>query len=509
MSRYAIAIRKWIILSHRWMGVVFCPLFLAWFASGILMMYCRFPRVDPAARLAREASIDPSAIRISPAAAFAQTGSKTPPSALRFNLLDGRPVYRFSFGRRQALVFADTGERLDTIPADMALKIAAQWAGISPHDVVSQSPITAVDQWTVYSSVRPYGPFLKSYWPNGEEIYISQATGEVVQDTTPRTRLGAYFGAIPHWLYFTWLRANAPLWTQVVIWLSGIGTAVALLGMIVGVWMYSPSKRYAGPGGVSRIPYAGFKRWHMVLGLIFGAFTCTWAFSGLLSMGPFSWLTDATRVRLDKLSRPARIELKKFAAKGPGDVIAEVGAALQVKELEWSAFNGEPMYIARQAPSTSRIIPVSGQPREALDADDVVRAVQQTIAPVSITAKRLVTSYEPYYVDRENERPLPVLFLQLNDSANSAFYIDPKTGAVIQSYGVRSRWNRWLYHGLHSMDLPWLYAHRPAWDIMMLCLMLGGVAVSATSVVIAWQVIRRTFRSPRPARRLVAQGGSA
>jgi hypothetical protein len=509
MSQYATAIRKWTILSHRWTGVLFCPLFLAWFASGIVMMYCHFPRVEPAERLSREGSLNRATIRMTPAAAFAQTGSKTAPSGLRLNLLDGRPVYRFSFGRRSVQIFADSGERVEKIPAGMALKIAARWVGLSPGDVTSHHSISAVDQWTVYSSVRPYGPFWKSSWPNGEEVYVSQVTGEVVQDTTRRSRLGSYFGAIPHWLYFTWLRANAPLWTQVVIWLSGIGTAVTLLGLAVGVWLYSPSKKYKGPNGPSQIPYGGFKRWHMALGLIFGVFTCTWVFSGLLSMGPFSWLSDPARVSLERLTRPTRVELKKFAGKAPGDAIAQAAKEMQVKELEWSAFNGEPIYIARQTPSMSRIVPILGQPRESLDADEIVRAVKQAIAPASITTRRLVTSYEPYYVARENERPLPVLFLQLNDAANSAFYIDPKTGAVIQSYGTRSRWNRWLYHGLHSIDLPWLYAHRPAWDIVVMFLMLGGVSVSATSIVIAWQAVRRTFLSPPPAPRFAVKGGSS
>jgi hypothetical protein len=51
--------------------------------------------------------------------------------------------------------------------------------------------------------------------------------------------------------------------------------------------------------------------------------------------------------------------------------------------------------------------------------------------------------------------------------------------------------NRWLYHGLHSLNLPWLYKHRPAWDIVVLTLMLGGAALSATSVIIAFQLLRR------------------
>ncbi len=69
-------------------------------------------------------------------------------------------------------------------------------------------------------------------------------TGGVVQYTTRASRLGAYLGPIPHWLYFTALRKHGEQWSQVVIWASGLGTIVAILGITVGVWMYSPSKRY-------------------------------------------------------------------------------------------------------------------------------------------------------------------------------------------------------------------------------------------------------------------------
>jgi hypothetical protein len=102
-----------------------------------------------------------------------------------------------------------------------------------------------------------------------------------------------------------------------------------------------------------------------------------------------------------------------------------------------------------------------------------------------------VTEYEAYYLDRAGRRPLPALFIQLDDAPRSMYYIDPKTARIVSGYGARSRWNRWLYHGLHSIDLPWLYRRRPAWDILVLALMLGGAALSITSVVLDAQFLRR------------------
>lgn len=81
-----------------------------------------------------------------------------------------------------------------------------------------------------------------------------------------------------------------------VVWSSCALVSVGLLGLLVGVWMFSSSGRYRYQGTPSRVPYAGQKRWHMILGLSFGLLICTWAFSGLLSMEPFEWLSGNQEV---------------------------------------------------------------------------------------------------------------------------------------------------------------------------------------------------------------------
>lgn len=71
------------------------------------------------------------------------------------------------------------------------------------------------------------------------------------------------------------------------------------------------------------------------------------------------------------------------------------------------------------------------------------------------------------------------------------YYIDPKTARIVQGYNSRSRWNRWLYHGLHSMDFPWLYKSRPSWDILLVSLLAGGAALCFTSLLLSWTLLHR------------------
>jgi hypothetical protein len=66
-----------------------------------------------------------------------------------------------------------------------------------------------------------------------------------------------------------------------------------------------------------------------------------------------------------------------------------------------------------------------------------------------------------------------------------------------------SRWNRWLYHGFHSLAFPFMYYKRPPWDIIIIVLSLGGIAISVTSGLPAW---RRLVRHTRRARRSSKEG---
>ena len=511
MSRTSIQLCKYAIFCHRWLGVAFCVLFAVWFLSGIVMMYWYYPGVDAAERLARSATLDASRIRISPEDAYARLELAQPPDRVRIVMLDGRPVYRFHYDALQFVVYADDGQPVEAIRAESALRIASAWTGQPESAARFEGFNTEEDQWTVSGNFRLLRPLFKYAWPNAEQVYVSQVTGEVVQHTTRGSRIGAYFGAIPHWLYFTPLRKNQSLWSKIVIWSSGIGTVVALLGLVVGIWVYSPSKRYRLEGGPTSIPYTGQKRWHAILGLIFGLVTCTWVFSGMLSMNPYPGRTpsgnDDGVSRIEEALRGGPVEMAAFASKHPWEAVAEAGSDLQVKQLELTSFAGEPVYLARETPQHSRIIsvlgPVSGPdsglvpgpgPGKAaaeFDRDRILDVVTEASQPGGLAEVRLVTEYEAYYLDRHNQLPLPVLFVRLQDSENTLLYIDPRTARVINSYGSRSRWTRWLYHGLHSFDLPWLYKHRPAWDIVVLVLMLGGTSLCVTAVIIGFQLLRR------------------
>src|SRR5690606_14949456 len=101
-----------------------------------------------------------------------------------------------------------------------------------------------------------------------------------------------------------------------------------------------------------------------------------------------------------------------FEAKHPGDALRQL-AGLDVRQLELSSFAGEPIYLATLAGGATRIVPVHGEPLETFDHDWIVAA----IAPAGggRMETRLLTQYDWYYLDRNRQRPLPVVLALMHD----------------------------------------------------------------------------------------------
>jgi hypothetical protein len=377
--------------------------------------------------------------------------------------------------------------------------------------------VDAPDQWTL--GLRVAFPLHKYVWPDGQQDYGDGDQAAVVQHTTPSSRFWAWLGAIPHWLYFTPIRRDGRLWNSIVVWSSGVGTFAATSGLVIALWMLSPRKRYRHAGVPTSIPYRGWKRWHTLVGLGFGVITLTWVFSGLMSMGPFDAIDrlvqrtvgddppgpsggpQAALAIVEAFGASGPLMLSSFADRPPADALNAV-PDLQVKELEFSTFDGQPVYLATDGTGAMRVIPMHGAPARSHDIAAVTRLVRAA-AGSALTELRVIDKYDSYYLDRLHERPLPVIVAVVNDVAHTRYYIDPRTASIVGSYSTRGFADRWLYHGLHSLDFPWLYNHRPLWDIVVLTLLVGGNALCVTSLVLAWRVLGRKLSSLLSGRRAV------
>jgi hypothetical protein len=183
-------------------------LFIAWFTSGILMMYSRMPRLSPEERLMRSASLDlrTAAVSVSDAARHVQGVAER----VRIGTLGGRPVYRFHDGVRWTAVFADSGEPVGSIDAGRALDIARTFAPEHAATASYDARLTVADQWTL--EIRAWLPAHRISLGDGEGsyLYVSEQSAEPVLITTRRTRARGWASAVVHWIYFTPIRRRAP-----------------------------------------------------------------------------------------------------------------------------------------------------------------------------------------------------------------------------------------------------------------------------------------------------------
>ncbi len=135
--------------------------------------------------------------------------------------------------------------------------------------------------------------------------------------------------------------------------------------------------------------------------------------------------------------------------------------------------------------------------------------IARTAMPgVPIRDEAWLDEFDGYYYDISGSRPLPVLRVRYDDPQQTWLYLDPGRGGIVQKSERVSRLQRWLYRGLHSLDFPFLYFHRPLWDVVVIVLSLGGIVLSASTLVPAWRRLRRnTVAVGRWLVRLVSASG--
>lgn len=479
-------VARTLVYSHRWLGIAGGVLIFVWFASGIVMMYARMPVLDPTERIARLSPLDVSALRVEP-------GSVVPDATrLTITTLGGRPVYRAIAGGRPRTIFADTGETLAPVSADRAVEIAKAFSGGDETSVQHNARLEDADQWTF--GVRGQMPLHRISIGDADRtrLYVAERSGEVVMKTTASGRRWGFLGAVLHWIYFTPFRRNAALWTQTIIWTSIAGVALSIAGLLWGIWRYSPSRRYRLKRQRRRSPYAGLMRWHHYAGLIFGVTTITWLFSGLLSMEPWHWTagTAATGAQRDGVSR-GPFRTGDIALDTLKQAIAAYGTDVP-REIEVVRFRGR-YFLRADAGIVSFDAPFRG-PDTTLHADEILAAAREAMPGAAIEGVFWMDQYDSYYYDRDGRLSLPVLRVRYGDPQHTWLYLDPRRGAIVRKEARLTRINRWLYHGLHSFDFPFLYYHRPLWDIVVIVLSLGGMVLSATTMLPAWRRVRRRLR---------------
>jgi hypothetical protein len=379
---------------------------------------------------------------------------------------------------------------MQELSVDAARAVAARFVDVPEERVAFAETVDTVDQWTLtMRNALPLHRFDVSDG-TGTRVYVSPSSGRVELVTTTQSRALAWIGTIPHWLYFTPLRTNQPLWYWTVVWLAIAACVLAVLGLVLGIWQLRRTRPF---NASAAIPYRGWMRWHHILGLFFGVFALTWAFSGLLSMEPFDWTSaESVDVRREVFTGGpvALASYPRFDERAWSDALGD----RTLKEVELTRIRGDHYYSARFTRSTDagaegrrerlhqpygvtgrnergRLLIAADTLRvrtEPFAVDGVLAALREAVTEAAVVESAVLEDYDSFYYSRGGQAPLPVLRVKYDDPMETWVYVDLATSQPVALVHRLHRVERRLYNGLHSLDYSVWSDKRPLWDIGMI-----------------------------------------
>lgn len=438
-------------------------------------------------------------MRIAPQEALDSAGVYEFPQKFWLEMSGTEPVYRMvdwrgsdlavSAADGQLISRAEPYEALQTVQ----LNLSAPQATLLKADLVS-------DQWTVtgyWNELRPFHVVALND-PADTHYYVSVDTGEIVLDTAYWERFWNYLGAIPHWMYFEFIRADTDTWFWVVIVLSAIGIFGAFSGLWIGITRLRLRNRY---GGTRVTPFLGWMKWHHVAGIIGGVFVFTWIVTGLLSMYPGGFLEQRPVTAFELKNYAGQVD-PEFSFTGK-NVVAAGEHRARSAEFKW--VGGRSLVVLRDGESKATIVDSTTGMEEVVPDDDYYEYAEELMPEATIVATERLTVGDEYWHSAYRIRKLPILRVAFDDKADTWFYIDPDSGEVAGILDNIGRLDRWFNMGVHDIDLAYLHKHRPLWDIVVWILMLAGLFISSSGMVIGVKRLMFDAEQRRKRRRIEAR----
>ena len=102
----------------------------------------------------------------------------------------------------------------------------------------------------------------------------------------------------------------------------------------------------------------------------------------------------------------------------------------------------------------------------------------------------------PIIMVKKERNPLPVYRVIVDDDMHTHLYYDPENISQ-RRIDDDGRTRRFLYSGLHSLNIKYLTDRPILWNIVMFTLMIGGTFLSLTGVVLSVKWILRKIKKFR------------
>ena len=457
-----------LFIAHRYLGIAVGIVMVIWCLSGFVMMYVPYPQLSEDQRVAHLPPItwNRCCFLAEPSATEAMNIAK-----VQAEMLAGRAVARITTDRGVTRLFdLLSGNVIRSVSEEEAVGVASGFApsgdGLTPLLIGRIN----YDQWTVQGARGKDRPLfrLELRDPAATELYVSSVTGKAIQLTTAHERFWNWLGSVPHWIYFTSLRQDAALWTQVVVWTSVVGCFLTLTGVYVGIRQLGSRK------ALTRIPYSGLHYWHHLLGLFFGLFVLTWVASGLISMNPWGFLEGGDFDEPQRL-RGASASMRDI--ESGLTAMARLAGRPAIVAVESAPLGGHLFLVGTRADGTRFRVDSNGvaAPLSNADLQMIGATLDSGHRGFSLSPIRQEDAY--YFSHHRDQAALPVFRVIVNDAGRTRYYLDPVSGQIRARFDRDAQGYRWLHQALHRMDFSAGMRSRPLWDTVTLFLLAGTTTV--------------------------------
>lgn len=473
-----------LVFIHRWLGIIVGIVLLLWCLSGFVMMYVQYPELNDQQHHQILANISLDDCCQLPETDYMEGDTV---DYFAIEMLSGSPILRLGwFSNDEIGIDIKKGEWLNEITKNHAQQIAAIFKNQQQinGDLEYRGAIYN-DQWTVYSKYNSHRPlhYFAANDDAGTEWYISSTSGEIMQITTGSQRFWNWFGSVTHWIYFTRIRENTVIWSQIVIWLTIIGIFLTVIGIYLGI------KQFKFKTDIPvRSPYKAWGLWHHYIGLIFGLFTLTWVVSGLFSMNPWGALegsgyqTEAVQISGQPIPWSG---IKSFLNR-----LADRSLPDDLVRLEVTTLLGELNLVGHYSNRESERLDIDTFSHETISQQLLDRISEKLRPDVGIMQASMIDNDDTYYYSHHELKTFPAYRVIIDDAEQTRYYLNTLNGTIMEKIDSNRKWYRWLFQSLHRGDFSVFFRSRPVWDFFMLFLLTGVTIVSATGCYMGMKRIR-------------------
>ena len=485
-------IKSFMTKTHRFLGAMLSIFFVAWFISGLVLIYHKYPKYSPDEELKHSARL-PEVLPSTDSLRTVLSSQALDTLPLEELELSGgtyadpraRLVLSPEEGERRELAF--DGDSLHALVLDRSYleSIAGRWG----QRIERIDTLDDLDQWTPFSRLRDDLPFYRLHLSGGtgHEVYVSSVTGEVLQESTRSERLWAWVGAIPHWIYFTYIRSQSELWRWIIIVIGAFGTFMALTGFYLGIVHYRTRAKKKAKKLFSPFPRKRYQ-WHHFFGTVGGVLIIAWVLTGLLSVVHYP-RTETKDYPIDRLEgKPLALSEYKT------DLTTLRLGEPELRSLSFTSLGDIPILRAEGGKDAHYYDARSAEPRPlSLDSTEILRELRSVFGPQHHYVTDYLTKYDTYYIHRAGKRPLPVWRVAIDTKDHHTYYVDPKTGSF-HMYADNERIDAWMFMKFHRLQFTFLVNTPGAWTVVMWVCMLIGLVTSLTGLMLTFDYVRRLVK---------------